>query len=270
MTPPTPPEIVETLIAVGVKKSKLPRQQMLWRGIYSGLLLGIATTLAITVTVESGMPFLGAFAFPVGFVIIMLLGTELVTGNFAVLPMAFFKGEIKQEAVLNNWKWVILGNLLGCLIYATLFSMYITKLGHVESSAVISKVIAVAEGKTLAYQKLGFGGLIVLFIKATICNWMVSMGVVMAFVTRSIGGKILAIWMPIFTFFALGLEHCVVNMFVIPAGMMLGADVSPFQWLFWNQIPAILGNVIGAMYLTGWFLQKMHGVAKQPVAAPAN
>ncbi|MDF3130775.1 formate/nitrite transporter family protein [Kiritimatiellaeota bacterium B1221] len=134
--------------------------------------------------------------------------------------------------MINNWKGVILGNLPGCLIYAALCSMHITKPGHVESSGVISNVIAVAEGKTLAYQKLGFGGWIVLFIKAIICNWMVSMGVVMAFVAPVIDGKILAIWMPIFTFFALGLEHCVVNMFVIPAGMMLGADISPFQWLF--------------------------------------
>ncbi|WFB36712.1 formate/nitrite transporter family protein [Kiritimatiellota bacterium B12222] len=258
MIPPTPIELVDTLTALGKKKALLPHELMLWRGIYSGLLLGISTTLALTVTVESGMPFLGALAFPVGFVMIILLGTELVTGNFAIIPMAFFRGQIKQQDMLKNWKWVILGNFIGSILYALLFSIYISKLGHVESSPLIEKVIAVAEAKTLAYQKLGFAAFIVIFIKAALCNWMVSMGVVMAFVSKSISAKILAIWMPIFTFFALGLEHCVVNMFVIPAGMMLGAEINIFQWLFWNQIPVILGNALGAMYLTGWFLLKMH------------
>ncbi|WFB36672.1 formate/nitrite transporter family protein [Kiritimatiellota bacterium B12222] len=270
MLPPTPAELVDDLIAAGVKKSKYPLDQLLIRGIYSGLLLGIATTLSVTVAVESAMPFLGALAFPVGFVMIMILGTELVTGNFAVLPMAYTQGEIKMAGLLKNWRWVIIGNFLGCISYAILFSIYISKFGHVENSAVIAKVIAIAEGKTLAYQKIGYAGLIVLLIKAIICNWMVSMGVVMAFVAKTIPGKIFAIWMPIFTFFALGLEHCIVNMFVIPAGMFLGADISIYQWLCWNQIPAIIGNIIGAMFLTGWFLQKMHGSPKSTSAASAE
>jgi formate/nitrite transporter len=238
---------------------------MIWRGIYSGMLLAISTTLALTVAVQTGMGYLGALAFPVGFVIIILLGMELVTGNFAVIPMAFFDGRVKRDDMLANWKWVILGNFLGCLAYGIAFSLYITKFGQVDSPAIVGKLIAVAESKTLAYQHAGFAGLLTVFLKAVICNWMVSMGVVMAFVARSTTGKIIAIWMPIFTFFALGLEHCVVNMFVIPTAMMLGAEISPYQWLFWNQIPAILGNMIGAMYLTGWFLRKTHDGPATPV-----
>lgn len=265
MSTPTPVEIVESLIALGAKKAKLPVNQMMWRGIYSGLLLGIATTLALTVAVQSGMGYLGALAFPVGFVIIILLGMELVTGNFAVIPMAFFAGRTDKDSMLQNWKWVILGNFIGSFVYGIAFALYITKFGQAEAPPVVAKLIAVAESKTLAYQHAGFAGLLTVFVKAVICNWMVSMGVVMAFVARSTTGKILAIWMPIFTFFALGLEHCVVNMFVIPTAMMLKADISLFQWLFWNQIPAILGNMIGAMYLTGWFLGKTHGGTATPV-----
>lgn len=264
MSTPTPPELVETLTALGAKKARLPVNQMIWRGVYSGLLLAIATTLAITVTVQSGMGYLGAFAFPVGFVMILLLGMELVTGNFAVIPMAFFSGKIRIDEMLTNWKWVILGNFLGSVAYSLAFALYITKFGQADAPAVVAKLIAVAESKTLAYQHVGFAGLLTVFLKAVICNWMVSMGVVMAFVARSTAGKILAMWMPIFTFFALGLEHCVVNMFVIPAAMMLGADISIFQWLFWNQIPVILGNAMGAIYLTGWFLRKTHGVPSTP------
>ena len=83
------------------------------------------------------------------------------------------------------------------------------------------------------------------FFKAVLCNWMVTMGVVMAMTSTSTTGKIVAMWLPIMTFFAQGFEHSVVNMFVIPAGMLFGAHVSLRQWWLWNQIPVTLGNITG-------------------------
>jgi formate transporter len=75
--------------------------------------------------------------------------------------------------------------------------------------------------------------------------------VVMAMTTSSTIGKIVATWMPIFMFFALGFEHAVVNMFIIPTGMLLGAKVSVLQWWVWNQIPVTLGNFVGGFVFTG-------------------
>jgi len=85
-------------------------------------------------------------------------------------------------------------------------------------------------------------GLFAVFTKAIFCNWLVTLGAVMALTSTTTIGKIVAMWLPILTFFAQGFEHAVVNMFVIPAGMMLGADVSISQWWLWNQIPVTLGN----------------------------
>lgn len=123
---------------------------------------------------------------------------------------------------------------------------------------VIDHVIAVAESKTIDYKRLGNQGLIVVFVKAVLCNWMVTLGVVMGYVSSSTIGKIAAIWLPIFTFFALGLEHAVVNMFVIPTAMMMNAEISMTDWWLWNQIPATLGNIVGGAVFTGGLLYATH------------
>jgi len=83
---------------------------------------------------------------------------------------------------------------------------------------------------------------------------MVSLGAVLAFASRSTIGKIAAMWLPIATFFAHGYEHSIVNMFVVPAGMLLGAPVSLGGWWFWNQIPVTLGNIVAGVLLTGFAL----------------
>ncbi|MFD2877925.1 formate/nitrite transporter family protein [Paenibacillus rhizoplanae] len=69
--------------------------------------------------------------------------------------------------------------------------------------------------------------------------------------SKSTSGKILAMWLPILTFFGQGFEHTVVNFFVIPAGMMLGANVTMADWWIWNGVPVLLGNFAGGLLFTG-------------------
>jgi formate/nitrite transporter FocA (FNT family) len=80
---------------------------------------------------------------------------------------------------------------------------------------------------------------------------MVTLGAVLAMVSRSTIGKVVAMWLPIMTFFAHGYEHSIVNMFLIPTGMLFGAPVSLRQWWIWNQIPVTLGNLVSGALLTG-------------------
>ena len=100
----------------------------------------------------------------------------------------------------------------------------------------------IAELKTTGYSALGFAGLVSCFVKAMLCNWLVCLAIVLAMTTTSTIGKIACAWMPIFIFFAQGFEHSVVNMFIIPTGMMMGAKVTVADWWLWNQIPVTLGN----------------------------
>jgi formate/nitrite transporter FocA (FNT family) len=95
---------------------------------------------------------------------------------------------------------------------------------------------------------------------------MVTLGVVMALTSQSTIGKIVGMWLPILTFFAQGFEHSVVNMFVIPAGMLVGAHVGVQQWWLWNQLPVTFGNILGGVVFTGLALHLTH--RRRPVSTP--
>ena len=251
-----PEEIVENMLSAGAAKSKLSIKDLLIRGALSGAFLGYATTLAITGITQTGTGIVGALIFPVGFVMIILLGLELATGNFALLPIAVADKRTTIGKLVFNWSWVLIGNLIGSVLYAFLYTAVVTKMGHIDPTNILAvkKIIAVAEGKTLGYAKYGFDGTLSAFTSAILCNWMVTLGAVMAFTSTTTIGKIAAMWLPIMTFFALGYEHAIVNMFVIPAGIMLGADVTIADWWTYNEIPVLLGNIAGGMIFTGFAL----------------
>ena len=256
-----PDVAVDTMIQAGEAKANLAIKDWLIRGFLSGALLGFATTLAFTATGQTGLPIVGALIFPAGFVMIVLLGLELVTGNFAILALPLLDGKIGWSKLLANWGWVFVGNLLGSLFYALLFSLTVTR-----DAPIAQQIVKAAQAKTVGYQALGWHGMEVLLVKAILCNWMVTLGVVMAFTSQSTIGKIAAMWLPILTFFAQGFEHSVVNMFVIPAGMLLGARVSFANWWLWNQIPVTLGNIAGGFVFTGLALYLTHRRAQSRVA----
>lgn len=245
-----PGEVLKNMIQTGTAKATLPLKDMLIRGFLSGALLAFSTTLAIGVGLQS-FPALGALVFPVGFVIIILLGLELVTGNFALLPLSSFRKQISTTQMLSNFFWVFMANLLGSLVYAVLFWVSLSMCGQTEHGLIGNKIAAIAQAKTTYYAAHGSAGLLTVFVKAILCNWMVCLAVVMAMTSSSTIGKIVAAWLPVFIFFAQGFEHAVVNMFMIPAGMLFGADISISQWWLWNQIPVTIGNFLGGFIFTG-------------------
>src|SRR6266566_585489 len=107
-----PDAVVEQMVQAGAAKSRLAVNDLLIRGFLSGALLGFATTLALTGTLQTKAGIVGALIFPVGFVMIVLLGLELVTGNFALIPLAVREGQTTLGALATNWSWVFVGDLL--------------------------------------------------------------------------------------------------------------------------------------------------------------
>jgi formate transporter len=261
-----PTDVVASMIDAGVRKLALGPRDLLIRGGLSGALLGAATTLAFTGAVTSGQPLVGALIFPVSLVMIVLLGLELVTGSFALVPLARLEGKASWNAVIANWSWVFLANLLGSIAFGALIAISLTNMGKVEVAGVAARIVAVAEAKTIGNAAIGTAGMVSVFVKGVLCNWLVCLGVVMAMTSTSTIGKIAATWLPIFLFFALGFEHAVVNMFIIPTGMLLGAKVSLADWWLWNQIPVTLGNIVGGFVFTGLALYVTYKPAKEPAS----
>lgn len=261
-----PRELIQEALDVAERKASLGVADMLVRGVLAGVFLGFATSLAVVVTSQGLPPIVGAVLFPVGFVMLVLLGLELATGNFALLPAGVAAGRVSYSKLLRNWGWVYAGNFLGSFFYALLFYWAVTNVGTTGSGAVGDLLKTAAQKKTLAYMALGSKGWATAFIRAILCNWMVTIGALLALVSRSTAGKAVAMWLPIMTFFAQGFEHSIVNMFVVPVGMMLGAPVSVRQWLFWNQLPVTLGNIVSGALFTGLALYATYR-EKQPAPA---
>jgi len=265
-----PTDVVASMGDASFKKLALGPKDLLIRGALSGALLGAATALAFTGAVTTGQPLVGALIFPVSLVMIVLLGLELVTGSFALVPLARFEGKASWSAVFANWSWVFLANLLGSIAFGALIAISLTNMGKTDVAGVAARIVAVAEAKTIGNAALGTAGMVSVFVKGVLCNWLVCLGVVMAMTSTSTVGKIVATWLPIFLFFALGFEHAVVNMFIIPTGMLLGAKVSVYDWWVWNQIPVTLGNLVGGFVFTGLALYATFKPAKQLATASAS
>ena len=265
-----PATVVATMVDTGTNKLALAPRDLVVRGALAGALLGTATSLAFGGAISTGQPLVGALIFPVSLVMIVLLGLELVTGSFGLVPLGAFESRASFEKIMVNLGWVFLGNMIGSIAYGALLTIALTNMGTIAPSGVAARIVQVAEAKTLGYSAIGFAGLITAFVKGILCNWLVCLGVVMAMTTSSTVGKIVAIWLPIFTFFAQGFEHAVVNMFIIPTGMMLGAKVTLSDWWLWNQIPVTLGNFVGGFIFTGFALYITHRPAPAVLASAAT
>jgi formate transporter len=261
-----PADLACAMVNAGRSKLALPPLDLVIRGGLAGGILAAATSLAITGTVQTNVPLVGALIFPVGLILIVLLGLDLVTGSFGLLPLPWLENDADAKTMLANWGWVFLGNLIGSVIYGGLLAIALTNFGTTAPAGVAAKIVAIAESKTAGYEVLGLAGMISVFVKAILCNWMVCLAVVAAMTTSSTIGKIACAYMPVFIFFAQGFEHSVVNMFIIPTGMMMGAKVTIAQWWLWNQIPVTLGNLVGGFVFTGLALYLTH---KPRTAAPA-
>ncbi len=265
----TPNDLVAEVLKVAKKKAGLSIGDMLVRGILAGVFLSYATSLAMVILSQGLPPIVAAALFPAGFVMLVLLGLELATGNFALLPPGLLAGELRLGGLLRNWVWVYLGNLIGCVFYALLFYLAVTNCGTSNGGPLGDQLRQMAQKKTLAYMAMGTSGWATALVKGILCNWMVTVGAVLALASRSTVGKVVAMWLPIMTFFAHGYEHSIVNMYVIPAGMLLGAPVSVSKWWLWNQIPVTIGNILSGALFTGLALYATYRLKPAPAQKEA-
>lgn len=233
------------------RKASLSNSQMILRGALAGGILAYATSLAMVINAQGVPSIVAALCFPAGFVMLVLLGLELATGNFALLVVGYRSRDVSLDAMIRNWILVYAGNLLGSVAYAVAFYIAVTNFGAAKGGPLADQLKHAAEAKTLAYMAMGARGWGTALVKGILCNWMVTLGAVLAFASRSTVGKVIAMWLPIATFFAHGYEHSIVNMFVVPAGMLLGAPVTLGNWWTWNQIPVTIGNIAAGAILTG-------------------
>lgn len=255
-----PTEFVTKMIDAGEAKIFMSTRDTLIRAYMAGAILALAAAFAVTVTVQTGQPLVGAMLFPVGFCMLYLLGFDLLTGVFTLAPLAVLdkRPGATWAGVLRNWTLVFFGNFAGALTVA-LFMAIIFTYGFSEApNAVGQKIGHIGEGRTLGYAAHGAAGMLTLFIRGVMCNWMVSTGVVAAMMSTSVSGKVIGMWMPILIFFYMGFEHSIVNMFLFPSGLLLGGQFTFMDYLIWNEIPTVIGNLVGGLTFVGATLYATH------------
>ena len=255
-----PSEFVTKMVDAGESKIFMSTKDTLIRAYMAGAILALAAVFAITVAVTTGSAILGAVLFPVGFCMLYLMGFDLLTGVFVLTPLALLdkRPGVTLHSVFRNWGLVFVGNLAGALTTAVLMAVVYTYAFTVEPGVVGQKIAHIGELRTLGYASHGEAGWLTIFIRGMLCNWMVSMGVVGAMIATTVIGKVIAMWMPIMLFFFMGFEHSVVNMFLFPSAMIMGGNFSVMDYMLWNEIPTVLGNLIGGLAFTGLTLYSTH------------
>jgi formate transporter len=255
-----PSEFVTKMVDAGESKIFMSARDTVIRAYMAGAILALAAVFAVTINVQTGNPLVGAMLFPVGFCMLYLLGYDLLTGVFVLTPLALIDGRpgVTLSGVLRNWFLVFIGNFLGALTVAFMMAFIFTFGFTVEPDIVGKKIGTIGESRTVGYAAHGAAGMATLFIRGMLCNWMVSTGVVGAMISTTVSGKVIAMWMPIMVFFYMTFEHSVVNMFLFPSGLMLGGNFSIQDYFIWNEIPTVLGNLIGGIAFTGLTLYTTH------------
>lgn len=255
-----PSEFVTKMVDAGESKIYMSTRDTLIRAFMAGAILALAAAFAIFVAVKTGSPILGAVLFPVGFSMLYLMGFDLLTGVFVLTPLALLdkRPGVTVGGVLRNWGLVFLGNFGGALTVAVMMAFIFTYGFSTDPGAIGHKIAGIGEARTLGYAQYGIAGWFTIFVRGMLCNWMVSMGVVGAMISTNVSGKVIAMWMPILLFFAMGFEHSVVNMFLFPSAMIMGGDFSIADYFIWNEIPTALGNLVGGLAFTGLTLYSTH------------
>jgi formate/nitrite transporter len=263
------------MVDAGEAKIFMSTRDTLIRAFMAGALLALAAVFAVTVTVQSGSALVGAILFPVGFCMLYLLGFDLLTGVFMLSPLALIdrRPGVTIGGVLRNWGLVFIGNFAGALTVAVMMAFVFTYGFTAEPGPVGEKIAGIGVARTLGYASHGLGGWFTIFVRGMLCNWMVSTGVVGAMISTHVSGKVIAMWMPIMVFFFMTFEHSVVNMFLFPSALILHGKFSIADYFIWNEIPTVLGNLLGGIAFTGATLYSTHfrtaparATAARPVA----
>ena len=244
----TPREVANATINSGIKKAGLDTSSCIWLGILAGIFIGLGGVGNILASqtlsnIDTGLARLvGASVFPVGLMLVVICGAELFTGN-NLMTLSVINKKIKLKQLFKNWSLVYIANFIGSVLLA----VAILYAGTFNGDAV-NKAIAIAHSKIeLTITQA--------FIRGILCNMIVVLAVWMATSAQDVISKIFACWFPIMLFVLCGFEHSVANMFFIPMGMLLGANITIGQ-LISNLIVVTIGNIIGGAILIPYMYNK--------------
>jgi formate transporter len=256
-----PAAVAQKAEVTGVTKGKLNTLSTILLGILAGVFIGLGAMFCTVVTTDAGLGFgltklVGGLAFSLGLILVVIAGSELFTGNCLII-MSWLSGWTSLARLLRNWGLVYFANLAGALSLVGL--MFYTNQWTFSGHGIGANALLIANAKV----NLSFGSALA---RGILCNALVCLAVWLAFSSRTVTGKILAIVFPITAFVAAGFEHSIANMYFIPMGILMAgqpavveaagvttAGIANLNWIGFvgNLIPVTIGNIIGGSILIG-------------------
>ena len=227
-----PEETMDVISDKSIHKTKLTLKQKLIQGILAGAFIAFGGQ-GYVMSTALGMPkLIGAAIFPIGLILIVMLGAELFTGN-NLMTIGLIQKKITAKSYIKSLSVVYICNLAGALIIAFMIDMSSLNgdfVGLTAKSIALSKV-------SITFTEA--------FIRGILCNIIVVLAVWMAFSADGLVAKSLASWIPVTFFVFVGFEHSIANMFFIPLGILSGAKISIYEAFLNNILPVTLGNFFG-------------------------
>ncbi|MDR1395270.1 MAG: formate/nitrite transporter family protein [Deltaproteobacteria bacterium] len=260
-------EIMESVIAAGVSKSKLTFKSQVILAVMAGAYIGFGSVLALKVAGSlpaevwgSMLRLIFGIVFPVGLLMVLLAGADLFTGDCMFMPGALAHRQINFGRFMRVLTISLVFNFIGSVLLAWLcYKGTILMDGSDAGRPMANFAVNVANGKC----SLPFG---VAFYRGILCNWLVCLAIYMSMSSTDGVSKALLMWPPITTFVAAGMEHSVANMTFIPLGIFIGSDpaylatanavtltASWWSMIAVNFVPVVLGNFVGGALFCGMF-----------------
>lgn len=256
-------EAAEKYIQGSAAKVQIPPLRLFAKAVMAGAMIALgaaASSVAAHSIGDVGLSRLVAgCVFPVGLMMVILLGAELFTGD-CLVAMGVMDKRIRLGSCIRLLLLVYLGNLVGAVLIA-LLTAWSGQLNY-SGGMLGAYAIKVAAGKVNMTFAQGL-------TSGIMCNMLVCAAVLMALCARDVAGKLLSCFFAIMLFVTAGYEHCVANMYYIPIGLLalgnpvyqtlateaygLGAaqlaSLNLPHFLVSNLLPVTLGNILGGVLL---------------------
>jgi len=237
-------EVYQKIANIGQMKCNQPLSKQFVSAILSGCFIGFGACCSFRVgghIEHSDLGYRrlvsGLFGLPIGLLLVVLCNTQLFTGNTAFYTIALYERKIKLKRIAPSMTIIYIGNFTGSILFA--YAIYGAEVLDNSPS-----IIALAESKVSTNWA-------VTILKGVLCNWFVCLALWQAACSDSVTDKVFGMFLPIAGFVALGLEHCVANMYIIPQGMILGANITIADFILYNILPVTFGNILSGVFLVG-------------------
>lgn len=264
-------DVLVANLAVYEDKTKKTILELLISGMLAGAFIAIgasSSSAAVYGISNTGLAkTLAGVIFPVGLIFVVMIGGELFTGD-CLMSLDAMNKRVKISQIIRVLVLVFVFNMLGALLIVCL----VNRSGQLDYG---NGALAASAIKT-AYNKLnlGFGKAL---CSGIMCNILVCLAVLLAGTAKDATGKIFAIFFPIWAFVIGGYEHCVANMYYIPAGLLAKTSDAYYQaaidagmtasqldsmtvgsFFIDNLLPVTIGNIIGGMLFVAFPLYVVH------------